>query len=461
MFISLALGACSSPSELAKFSSPDALRSAIVNGEPLPQATSLTPDQVLAVVYLADIYGDPFCSGTLIADRLIATARHCVPDARPEDVWVGFGPKASFDAAVLPVAQIHLHESLDFALLYLGQSAQAQLGSVTPIELNRQPLDETWVGRIVDAVGYGLTLDATRQGRFFAQLPSSGIYDTTVSVDGQGERGLCFGDSGGPIIWQPSADDEPVVLGMEQWGDPSCVGVDYLTRADLVAEWVDARLDVYPMPDELERCTESRVTATVCEHEQATRCDGRFIRVDDCAAKGTRCTYLGPREGMGCLPSSCEDYDYWGSCEGAAVVFCQDGEVRSLECGDRGQQCGWVDEVQGNACLDCTTCDGECVDFGSSLEHCGGCGQVCGVENGATECLSGFCAFRGCEEGYEDADGDLSNGCERAIPTQVTTISDTDSGCTQTGSQSLWTFFFVLFLSRIFVFQRSIAPCKK
>ena len=86
MFISLALGACSSPSDFAKLSTPEALRSAIVNGEPLPQATSLTPDQVLAIVYLADIYGDPFCSGTLIADRLIATARHCVPDARPQDV---------------------------------------------------------------------------------------------------------------------------------------------------------------------------------------------------------------------------------------------------------------------------------------------------------------------------------------------------------------------------------------
>ena len=84
----------------------------------------------------------------------------------------------------------------------------------------------------------------------------------------------------------------------------------------------------------------------------------------------------------------------------------------------------------------------------------------CVEQNGATECLSGFCAFRGCDEGHEDADGDLSNGCERAIPTQVTTmISDTESGCTQTGSQSLWTFF-VLFLSRIFVFQRSIAPVK-
>ena len=47
-----------------------------------PKQFYLPPAQILAVVYLADIYGDPFCSGTLIADRLIATARHCVPDAK-------------------------------------------------------------------------------------------------------------------------------------------------------------------------------------------------------------------------------------------------------------------------------------------------------------------------------------------------------------------------------------------
>ena len=113
-----------------------------------------------------------------------------------------------------------------------------------------------------------------REGRFFAPLAISGVHDTTISVDGLGERGLCFGDSGGPIIWQPSEAYEPVVLGMEQWGDPSYVGVDYLTRADLVADWVDARLLDYPIPSELERCAEARATPTVCEHEQAVRCDG-------------------------------------------------------------------------------------------------------------------------------------------------------------------------------------------
>ena len=67
------------------------------------------------------------------------------------------------------------------------------------------------------------------------------------------------------------------------------------------------------------------------------------------------------------------------------------------------------------------------------------------MANGATECLSGFCAFRGCDEGFEDADGDLSNGCEKAVGETLRTISNSDDGCSQTGSQSLWAIIFVLF----------------
>ena len=63
-----------------------ARQSATVNSDLRPQATSLTPDQVLAVVYFANNYGDPFCSGTLVADRFVATIRRCVPDAKAEDV---------------------------------------------------------------------------------------------------------------------------------------------------------------------------------------------------------------------------------------------------------------------------------------------------------------------------------------------------------------------------------------
>ena len=77
-----------------------------------------------------------------------------------------------------------------------------------------------------------------------------------------------------------------------------------------------------------------------------------------------------------------------------------------------------------------------------------GCGQVCSVANGATQCLSGFCAFRGCDEGFEDADGDLSNGCENAVGDPPRMIGSPDDRRSQTGSQSLWAMIFVLFLCR-------------
>ena len=67
---------------------------------------------------------------------------------------------------------------------------------------------------------------------FRTPLAISGVHDTTISVDGLGERGLCFGDSGGPIIWQPSEAYEPVVLGMEQWGDP--VALESITSPEQI-----------------------------------------------------------------------------------------------------------------------------------------------------------------------------------------------------------------------------------
>ena len=57
----------------------------------------------------------------------------------------------------------------------------------------------------------------------------------------KGEQGICYGDSGGPILWQPDADTAPVLVGTEQWGDSSCVDVDHLTRVDVVAAWVDEK----------------------------------------------------------------------------------------------------------------------------------------------------------------------------------------------------------------------------
>lgn len=60
-------------------------------------------------------------------------------------------------------------------------------------------------------------------------------------------------------------------------------------------------------------------------------------------------------------------------------------------------------------------CDGE-VDEGFAflldVEHCGRCGNACDVMNGVGRCDSGECVIGSCEAGFEDNNGDLSDGCE-------------------------------------------------
>ena len=61
---------------------------------------------------------------------------------------------------------------------------------------------------------------------------------THVIIDGEGTRGVCNGDSGGPVM--VIAEDGTVrVAGTLHYGDPSCVGRDNYTRVDLFRDWIE------------------------------------------------------------------------------------------------------------------------------------------------------------------------------------------------------------------------------
>ncbi len=86
---------------------------------------------------------------------------------------------------------------------------------------------------------------------------------------------------------------------------------------------------------------------------------------------------------------------------------------------------GSVDE--GGVCgcppglLDCDG-DGICeVNSDFDENHCGGCGNVCspGMNGQSVACISGSCWIQTCDPGYIDCDGDVTNGCEISIWTDV------------------------------------------
>ena len=74
-------------------------------------------------------------------------------------------------------------------------------------------------------------------------------------------------------------------------------------------------------------------------------------------------------------------------------------------------------------------CEGDCVDTRSDVRHCGGCGQRCDAgENASAACVEAACT-RTCDEGYDDCDGDLANGCEIDLRTDPDHCGSCERSC--------------------------------
>ena len=70
-------------------------------------------------------------------------------------------------------------------MIVLGVDATEIIPEITPIEMNRDPVAEAWVGRKVDASGYGETYDSSTTGRSFASVEIIDFDGETVIVDGK------------------------------------------------------------------------------------------------------------------------------------------------------------------------------------------------------------------------------------------------------------------------------------
>lgn len=83
-----------------------------------------------------------------------------------------------------------------------------------------------------------------------------------------------------------------------------------------------------------------------------------------------------------------------------AVYACTDGVCAFTGCEDGYDDC--------NGSLE----DGCEADIEASLPDCGGCGMACELSNAVGACEAGTCALDACMAGFADCDADASNGCE-------------------------------------------------
>jgi len=327
----------------------------IYNGDEEPTLYNLTAQQKRAVVAMtkANIMGvyTNICTGTLVAPHVVVTAAHCFDQKpNPSQIRITLGkdsanPDKAYDVQSYAVNPKYVRTAADpaphdNAVIVLKGSVLDTFPDIQPFAM-RSELLKNVVSEHVQLAGFGGTQDNDDNSlRYWAEEPIVALDDASFTVDGEGEHGMCFGDSGGPAFLQGQSGIE--IIGTLSWGSETCLDKDHFSDLSADKDWLRAQIPITKTCGLVDE-------KGLCAGDMARWCDTGTLVQRDCKKDGQVCVVNEQGEAR-CEEHPCGNLSFQGECQGHVAVWCENNELRSRRCIPCGEVCGWVGEDLGYYC---------------------------------------------------------------------------------------------------------------
>ncbi|KAH8358607.1 hypothetical protein KR093_001236, partial [Drosophila rubida] len=212
------------------------------------------------VISLRGSTGSHSCGGSIIAQKYVLTAAHCVAGRSAAQLSVQYGVTniTAKGSNVVAVARIIQHElyspsnnyANDVALIQVAEPFEFDYKTVAPVQLPEQNFatPQTKEGGTGELIGWGLnatggTIQTTLQKvtlKIYSDQEcasrhngaTDGRYHICGGVD-EGGKGQCSGDSGGPLLY------DGYQVGIVSWSIKPCTVAPYPGVYCKVANYID------------------------------------------------------------------------------------------------------------------------------------------------------------------------------------------------------------------------------